>query len=194
MSNKVKIVSYWVVVGVLAVVLISAILGIIIAQWRFIKAEFEIGNPKEHPNYAGVLKIEAVDIEVPLVQAYRGEEQSVVDKGNCAAEMVWRLGAVPSGDKLTKEDYAHLIGDHRSQEFKTLVDCKEDDKAIIKRPDGTVEEYKVVKVFSGENTRSDLVDGEGKSVLNQNKNGIILYTCLDSTEIPVFFVFLQPLG
>ena len=153
------------------------------------------------PNYSGKIEIADVGIEVSLIELPTDGEvtivdtklmnlyrQFIVDKENCAAEFYQYY----SGVVFNNITGSWVIGDHSSQEFAPLKNCKEGMEVIITRPDGSINKYYVTKVFIGYNIDGDLIDQEGASLLNDNPGGIILYTCADDTAVPVHIVFLHP--
>lgn len=174
------------------VLLLLGLACIIFANWdkisTTIAAEFEVGNPMEHPNYAGVLQISSVRIKVPLVIAEDGETaKTMVDKANCAALMkdLDRIADNPA-------ERTWLIGDHNYQKFRNLPRVEVGEEATITSPDGTVKKYVVTDKFIGYNVGSDMLYEDGTSIWKDNAGGITLYTCVDGTGVPVHIVFLQP--
>lgn len=87
--------------------------------------------------------------------------------------------------------YLWTIADHNYQGFERLSDLEIDSSAFFRATDGVIYEYTVTANFIGHNTKSNLTDDCGQSVFGMNRNGIILYTCLDSAQ-NVRIVFLQP--
>ena len=188
MGNKNRAVIIILLVGLL---LIGAAC-IIWANWNKISstvaAEFEVGNPMEHPNYAGVLQISSVGIKVPLVLAEDSETAKfVVDKVNCAV-------LIKDSDRIADNpaDRTWLIGDHNYQRFRNLPRVEVGAEATITNPDGTIQKYVVTDKFIGYNAGSDMIYENGTSIWNDNEGGITLYTCVDGTGVPVHIVFLQP--
>lgn len=181
---------------ILIVALVTIIAFVIFAIWsqrekieRMITAEKEIGNPVEHPDYVGTLIISSVGIEVPLVLAEGPDMmQMVVDKMNCAA-FIKKVGYVVNGQE---KDVSFLIGDHSFQKFKKLPEVEVGAESEIVTSDGTVRKYIVTKRFIGYNIDGNLVYEDGTPIRNEVNDGLILYTCVDETAIPVHIVFLQP--
>lgn len=169
--------------------------GLLLCIW-FIPAQY-------FPYYVGVLEIPDVGIEVPVVEVpetfgynrattflVNSLRRFYVDKPNCA---VLYFSNGPSGVVFEGEIYGSLvIGDHRSQTFGPIDKCTQGMRVDITRPNGVVDTYEVVSIFEGINAGNDLTYQDGKSVINDNPGGIILYSCMDSTSIPVYIVFLQP--
>lgn len=160
-----------------------------------ILVEIEIGNPYDHPNYAGTLSISSLGIEVPCVRCDNMDEdqrRKVVDKVNCAALYSICANPVFTNDDTKESHSVTVIAEHSYQEFLTLKDCEVGMTATIEYSDGSVDEYVVVKVFEGINSGATLEYNSGGSVFPDNLGGLVLYTCMDETAIPVYIVFLQP--
>lgn len=187
MRNKKRAVIIVLLVGLL----IIGVAFIIWDNWNKISttiaAEFEVGNPMEHPNYAGVLQISSVGIKVHLVTAEDGEAaKTMVDKANCAALMkdLDRIADNPT-------EFTWLIGDHNYQKFRKLPRVEVGAEATITNPDGTIQKYVVTDKFIGYNRGSDMTYKNGTSIWIDNEGGITLYTCVDGTGVPIHIVFLQ---
>lgn len=154
-----------------------------ITLWCYLPASFL-------PGYSGRLQICATDIDVMLMEPTSNRlVQAVVDKQECAAIMWVKFGGV------VRNDYpagVFIVADHNTQNFATLHECEIGDKATLQHPDGICEEFVVVQSFKGINTNEDLEYKSGGSILKDNLGGIILYTCVDDTAIPIHVVFLQP--
>ena len=165
-------------------------------NWHCIKelgeriyAELTLPEAKENPAYMGELVIESVGIDVPCVMVDPADSelnQRVVHKSNCAA-MMWSSKKVIT-DEITG---TWFIGDHADQGFKSITRCVIGDTAFFKNKDGSIQEYVVTASSEGCNENS-ILTYKGESILEDNLGGIILYTCLDSTGIPVYIVYLQP--
>ena len=184
MDKKSKII-FW----VLTIVIVLCAVLIVVTQWSRIKAEIVIGDPLKHPDYAGTLTIPSQGIDVPLIMVNNPDMlQMVVDKTNCAV-LFKKVDSVVNGQE---KGASWIIGDHSSQNFKTLHQAAVGDKAKIVNPDGVVSEFVVTKNFIGYNISEDLIYEDGTSVRNDNPDGIILYACVDETAVPVYIVFLQP--
>lgn len=150
-------------------------------------------DAKQFPGYYGDLCIPSVGINVPCVLVDGEAEgskylQFIVHQKNCAAMFWMSNGVIINGEELG----AWCIGDHNYQGFDVLAQCEIGDEATFTNVNGNVEKYTVTKVFTGHNTKGDLVDENMESVVEYNLGGIILYTCLDSWE-NVQIVFLQPI-
>lgn len=181
------------IIVVLAVILLLCVALIMWNQWPkitgIIKAEIEIGNTEEHPGYAGVLSISSAGIKVPLILVEDPDMmQTVVDKMNCAA-LIKKVGMIVNGQE---KDVSWIIGDHSYQKFRKLPEVEVGSESEITDPDGTVRKFIVTKNLIGYNIGGDLVYEDGTSVRNDVTDGLILYTCVDETAIPVHIVFLQP--
>lgn len=149
-------------------------------------------NAKHFPGYYGDFCIPSVGIDVPCVLVDGDADgsmylQFIVNQKNCAAIFWMSTNVITNGEEYG----AWYIGDHNDQSFKTLVDCEVGAEATLAYADGHIERYIVTKSFTGHNIKSDIVDENMESVLDDNLGGIILYTCLDSWE-NVQIVFLQP--
>lgn len=189
MDNKKRTI----VIILLVALLLLGVACVIWANWNKISttiaAEFEVGNPVKHPDYAGVLQISSVGIKVPLVIAEDSETAKfVVDKANCAALMKDIDQIVDNPAERT-----WLIGDHNYQRFRNLPRVEVGAEVTITNSDGTVKKYVVTDKFIGYNFGSDMTYENGASIWNDNEGGITLYTCVDGTGIPVHIVFVQPI-
>lgn len=155
-----------------------------------------------YASYAGIITVDELGINVDLLEVSGDKatneytvrlvntvRQFVVDKENCAVQYDMQASGYIAENQA---DGSIIIGDHSGQNFAMLKECDEGMSVVIKRPDGNIENYVVARVFIGYNRNNDLEYEDGKSILKDNPNGIILYTCVDDTEIPVYIVFLQP--
>ncbi len=179
------------VVGiVLCVIIIVLIASGLMAEYiRRLYAELTLPEAQDNPAYMGHLIIGSVGINVPCVKVEISDRtltQRLVDKSNCAA-MMWHSKLVPIGD-ITG---TWLIADHADQGFRRIRDCVPGDIAVFKSKDGTETEYVVTASFEGYRYNGEL-NCDDESIMEDNHGGITLYTCLDSTGIPVHIVFLQP--
>lgn len=144
------------------------------------------------PGYSGHLVIPSIGIDVPCIQAQSESNGSIyfcflVNQRNCAA-MIWcSKGLVIEGVEIG--DW--IIADHNYQGFSAINDCAVGDTASFIYADDSVQKYTVIASFTGHNAGNDLTDDDYNSISTKNPGGLILYTCLDSTE-NVRIVFLQP--
>lgn len=158
---------------------------------RTLYASYKIPDIKTYETYAGLLTIPSVGIQVDCIDVDNDDaylNQIVTDRANCAARM-YVSNNVLAGEN--NNQFRWVIADHNYQNFDLLNDCEVEDYAYFTFPDGSVRKYVVTKVTEGVNDGTNLTV-EGESLSYVNTGGIVLYTCKDSTGIPVYVVFLQP--
>ncbi|HIT33454.1 MAG TPA: hypothetical protein IAC31_02335 [Candidatus Faecousia intestinigallinarum] len=150
------------------------------------------------PNYQGVLIIPEVGISTPcvVIEDTRNAAlmQFIVNRPNCAAILLASQSYVVTENTPDTLSKTLIIGDHNYQGFSKIENCSVGDQAIFLSKDGVEKHFIVTASFRGHNytqANGGFVDEAGHDVVSQNPGGIILYTCLDSSE-NVQIVFLQP--
>lgn len=145
-----------------------------------------------HLAYIGRLTIPSVGIDVACYEFDPQNEQEVqemyaaMDEEDAAVKFWFSASKIENGVLGS-----WVIGDHSNQSFGTLKKCAVGDSVYFSAADGTQEEYVITDNFLGKNEKWALtVDGE--SIICNNPDGIILYTCADETTVPVHIIFLQP--
>lgn len=116
--------------------------------------------------YVGRLYIPSVDINVAL---YDGWEQEITDRKDSANYFQFYLNR---NDKI--------IADHNYQEFSKLFNVKVGTTGYIEFNDGHIKNIECIKVLSGHNTKTDITDKNGNSLIG--KNGYLMYTCQNGWE------------
>lgn len=176
----------------IAIIVALLILGIVLTLMYWLPHIALKVYTENHPAYIGRLTIPSVKIDVACYEFNPQNEQEVqemyvaMDEEDAAVKF-W-CGASKTENGVTG---SWVIADHNTEGFKTLKECKIGDFAYLVAVDGTQEKYVVTDNFLGKNENWALtVDGE--SIICNNPNGIILYTCADETAIPVHIIFLQP--
>ena len=120
------------------------------------------------PKMYGRLVIPKVNINVGLFQCKLSESslsQQYVNAQDSAAYILY-YGS------------NSVICDHVNQSFATLSNVQYGDIAYIVTG-STTERYMCVGSGTGRNKSNDLVDSDGTSLRQRNKDGIVMYTCKD---------------
>ena len=120
----------------------------------------------------GRLFLPSIDLNVAVYNANLNTDenynaQSIVDKVDSAA--YFKLGS--------KE----VIADHNYQGFNKLMNMSLNTNAYIKKTDGTITNYQMINKFIGKNISTDLIDSNGKNVIEYDGQ-LIIYTCYNSYE------------
>lgn len=127
------------------------------------------GSGKKYANYYGTLSVPGVSIKVDL---YSGYSQQIVDRKNSAA-----CFSYPPFDGL-------VIADHNYQAFAQLNKVRKGTAGYITLKSGKKLKIKCIAVKSGTNTKNDLIDSNGRSLLNGCD--YVMYTCKNGSKSKVY--------
>lgn len=175
----------------ITLVIVGAICIAIGTSYHWISTFQEKVYTEDHELYIGRLTIPSVGIDVACYEfddnIHSFEEMDTAMDENDAAVKFWK----GTSKRENGVSGSWIIADHNNEGFAPLHKCAIGDLAYIVSPDGVTQEYVVTANLDGINDETDLTVN-GKSVLCENPGGIILYTCKDFTQIPVYIIFLQP--
>ncbi len=172
LKYNVKRVAYILIICVFVLLCICLIL---FNQTKAVIARIRIGEPADHEQYAGVLEIPSVEINLPCIGGDVHESDLLklaVDAYNCGAKIWYPLSSVTSGNNKSG---TYVIADHNWQGFSNIMGCKIGDIATFSNSDGSELCYVVKDMFEGSVDENGLLlDNEGAQFLQSDPTNIIL--------------------
>lgn len=180
--------------------LFCALLGVLMilnVPIRTAFANWLIGEPHRHTQYAGVLNLPNIGLSLPCIDVSVENEalsQRIIDHSNCGARI-----HIPHPVVINDEQREiWLIGDHDYQGFIKIVDCKLGDPVFFQNADGTELQYVVVNSFEGFiGEDGHPLDKDGIGFLSCAPQNLFLMTCFPEADVPAprdqrrFFVCLK---
>ena len=134
-------------------------------------------TPLQPDLYMGWLEIPDISISVRLYDASDLDDdarQAVTDAEDAAA---W----IDESDK--SEILQPLVADHTEQGFVRLEKAVPGQTlAFVQKADGTSRLYRCLRNIMGRNDGTELTDGDGQKIMQENLDGFTTYTCLEDWE------------
>uniref|UniRef100_UPI004056D2A7 hypothetical protein n=1 Tax=Acetatifactor sp. TaxID=1872090 RepID=UPI004056D2A7 len=191
-----------IVVGILVLLILVSISMVFgfnpVTYVKSLSAYFQIPDPKAHENYAGVISIPSVGIEVDCIAVAAGNKkmsEMIVNRNDCAAKILYDEAEL-NPETITNGRW--VIGDHNYQGFEAIRECKIGDAVFLIDEYGNISEYSVVRCVSGFDGGANLFDEEGNYIFQPNSNYIVLMTCYPEANVPAveearrYFVLIEP--
>lgn len=143
---------------------------------------YKIGDPHGHSEFAGILYIPSIEIELPCIQATATDYNLVelaVNSYDCGAKLWYSLPSVNNTDSGT-----WLILDHNWQGFSAIMECRVGDTAFFTDAEGKEYQYIVKDKFEGYiNENSLLVNSTGDQFLQSTPTNMVLMTCYPEADV-----------